>query len=110
MTRRKGGFSLDQAIERSGHLRVDRILLWCPECEMRYVADRVDTDYPEATLLEMRCPECVGGDFDLSTYYDAKGNEVLYDPADIPKRRKTLASQGLKPNDLDAVRKKEKAK
>lgn len=85
--------SRDEALGLSGHIRTNEIVLWCPGCNLLYITDKIDTDYPEAAVLEMRCPECVGGDFDLSTYYDSKGNEVLYDPADIPKHRKALEDE-----------------
>lgn len=70
----------DQAIERGCQLGPHRIQLWCPKCGHHYIADREKYDYPEAVMLELECPKCVvSGEFESSTYWDNKGNEVLYD-------------------------------
>ncbi len=44
-------------------------------------AERVDTDYPEAVRLEVRCDKCDNGDFSETMYYDAAGKHITRDPA-----------------------------
>jgi hypothetical protein len=83
--------SRDEALEKAQWLKPHKIMLWCSGCTGRLIADRDKTDYPEAVMLETGCPECVGGDFGSSTYYDRKGNEVLYDPIDIGNTEHPLA-------------------
>ena len=57
------------------------IRLECPRCRRTVMAAREKFDPPRAVMAEIQCPECVGGDFDHTTYRDAKGDEVLEDPA-----------------------------
>lgn len=56
--------------------------LKCPRCGMKGRTKRDERcDPPTATVAHILCAECVGGDFDSTTYYDANGNEVCGDPA-----------------------------
>lgn len=58
------------------------IALKCPRCGKKARAVRDERcDPPTATVAHILCPECVGGDFSSTNYYDANGNEVCGDPA-----------------------------
>lgn len=59
------------------------IRLWCPKCYRSTLSAREEHDYPEARLIVMHCPECVGGDFDELVYFDEAGNHVCYDVKEI---------------------------
>jgi hypothetical protein len=53
----------------------------CPECQRRDHVPRVEHDPPDATLASILCPECSGGDFGTTGYFDASGNEIPpFDP------------------------------
>lgn len=65
----------------------------CPRCKRKATSPRAEWDYPEAVLLEVDCPDCNRGDFDMPVYFDAAGDEVNYDPADIPSHRAQMARE-----------------
>ena len=55
-------------------LKPGRIHLRCPSCGMkRSNVDRSEYDPATAVLLEAKCPECCGGDFDSPEYFDSNG-------------------------------------
>lgn len=56
------------------------VTLRCPKCEATKVADVDPTDPPGTAVVEVQCPECVGGDFDEVIYYNAAGEQLGLDP------------------------------
>ena len=80
----------------SRRLKPRKILYWCPVCFWRVALDKLKTDYPEATMLEMECPDCSHGlPPETSVFYDKKGSFVLYDPADVGNAEHPIV-KGLK--------------
>ena len=58
-------------------LRFGKIHLRCPKCGRKQANQgRQAGDPPKAVLMELLCPECVNGNFDMSTYRDGDYNEV----------------------------------
>ena len=55
----------------------DSILLHCIACGRRKQARRDPTDPPGTAVVQARCPECVGGDFDEVLYFDASGKHII---------------------------------
>ena len=56
---------------------VPTIRLRCPCCFKTVMRERADWDPPNAATIEILCPRCTGGDFDLVCYLDADGKEIL---------------------------------
>lgn len=52
----------------------------CPKCGRKANSARDDTDPRAAVRAEILCPDCVGGDFGTTTYFDAEGRELLPGP------------------------------
>ena len=67
-----------ERLEGFGRLMEGRIHLRCPKCgrKMRNIR-REKNDHPKAVLVEILCPECVGGDFGEEVFfYDGNGDEI----------------------------------
>lgn len=58
------------------------ITIVCPKCGLTEVVDRQPHDPPQAHSCEIRCPECVGSDFDQIFYFDENGRELVSDDGD----------------------------
>lgn len=56
-----------------------RITIECPQCGLTERVDRQPHDPPQAHRCEIKCPECVGSDFDQTFYFDADGRELVSD-------------------------------
>jgi hypothetical protein len=52
----------------------------CPECGRKTNSPRCETDPRAAVRAEILCPDCVGGDFGGTTYFDAQDLELLPGP------------------------------
>jgi hypothetical protein len=75
----------EQAAIRGRDADNDWLILFCPgprrdghKCSEIMAVERADHDEPSATVLEIQCPECNGGDFDSPAYYDGNGRELPY--------------------------------
>ena len=83
--------TVDEAVAHARKMRASLrgqfLRLWCPVCFRSLISKREAYDYPESILLVLRCPECVGGDYDDPSYFDEDGAEVDYDVTEIEKRR-----------------------
>ena len=67
-------------IENAKGLRqANKIELYCIQCESRTTVDRQEDDPPNAVLAHIQCPECVGGDFDSTEYFDKEGSQIPYE-------------------------------
>ena len=62
------------------------IELYCFKCKSRKTVNRCDDDPPNATIAHIQCPECVGGDFDSTEYFDGNGQPVPYVEPVQPER------------------------
>lgn len=56
------------------------ITLRCPKCAREKVVDRLPHDYLGAVRMENECPECWGGDFVETKYFDSAGVHLTSDP------------------------------
>ncbi len=65
--------------EATGFDRSQFVQLHCVECGRKQLADHDPTDPPGTFVVQARCPECVGGDFDEALYYDENGNQLMCD-------------------------------
>jgi hypothetical protein len=54
----------------------------CPKCGRRANSARYELDPPTAVRAEILCPDCVGGDFGTTTYFDAACRELVPSPDD----------------------------
>ena len=61
-----------------GSKPVLRINLYCRKCHRVGSAIREVGDPDGAVVANIQCPECVGGDFDSTEYFDANGEPVPY--------------------------------
>jgi hypothetical protein len=52
----------------------------CPQCGRKASSARDQLDPEEAVRAEILCPECVGGDFGTTRYFDADGRELVLGP------------------------------
>ena len=52
----------------------------CPKCGRKANSARDETDPRAAVRAEILCPDCVGGDFGTTTYFDAQDRELLPGP------------------------------
>ena len=52
------------------------VMLRCPNCHRAQQVARDATDPPETAIVQVRCPECVGGDFDEVLYFDVHGCQL----------------------------------
>jgi DnaJ-class molecular chaperone len=55
------------------------IKLECPKCGQRKTTERLAEDHPKATKVMITCPECNGGDFGETMYFDANGKHLIDD-------------------------------
>ena len=53
------------------------ITLHCIACGRKQRARRDPSDLPGTAVVQARCPECVGGDFDEILYFDAQGKQIM---------------------------------
>lgn len=58
----------------------DRIKLECPKCRRTQLTEREPTDYPEAVLIRVTCPDCNAGDFAETMQFDSAGKHITRDP------------------------------
>lgn len=78
---------IDDACGVSPKQEPRQIVLYCSGCLLRKSVDRHENDPPNAVLAHIQCPECVGGDFDTTYYYDVNGNEIPYESTDQTEQK-----------------------
>jgi len=52
------------------------VTLRCPECHRTLRVRKDPSDPPRTVIVQARCPECVGGDFDEVLYFDKAGKQL----------------------------------
>lgn len=72
------GVSMKVGCDCQAKRDADRVMLRCPKCMTEKRVDRDDSDPPGTAVVEVRCPDCNGGDFDCPTYFDAAGGELQW--------------------------------
>jgi hypothetical protein len=55
------------------------IRLRCSVCGFEETTNRMRSDPEKAALMVLICPDCDDGDFHSASYWDADGNEVMFD-------------------------------
>jgi len=70
---------LEQTTVSGSPTPADQIELYCIKCESRKTVDRQEDDPANAMLAHIQCPECVGGDFDSTEYFDKNGSKIPYE-------------------------------
>lgn len=63
---------------------MDTVVLRCPNCSRESVAERDALDPEEAAVVEIICPGCDRGDFNVPTFWAADGSEILWDGSPSP--------------------------
>lgn len=51
--------------------------LRCPKCHDSMAGARDELDPPDATVMEIICPFCDGGDFYAPRYFRCDGSEIV---------------------------------
>ncbi|WP_269582018.1 hypothetical protein [Roseibium sp. Sym1] len=57
----------------------DFVTLRCPGCKAEKRVRKDVTDPDGTAIVEFQCPDCNPGDFDIPTYFDENGIELLFE-------------------------------
>lgn len=71
---------MDDLRPGAGLPEIEFLPIQCPKCGRTANSARDDLDPPSAVRAEILCPDCVGGDFGTTTYFDAEGGELVPGP------------------------------
>lgn len=71
---------MDDLSPGAGLPEIEFLPIQCPKCGRTANSARDDLDPPSAVRAEILCPDCVGGDFGTTTYFDAEGRELVPGP------------------------------
>jgi hypothetical protein len=62
--------------------RPPAVILRCPSCAKEKGTWKHKSDPVGTAVVQSRCPECCGGDFDTPIYFDHAGKEIPFpDPS-----------------------------
>lgn len=64
----------------NGLPEIEFLPISCPKCGRTANSARDELDPCAAVRAEILCPDCVGGDFGATTYFDAAGRELPPSP------------------------------
>lgn len=56
---------------------MSKITIECPSCGLTKLVDRQPHDPKQAHRCEIKCPECIGSDFEQTFYFDTDGRELV---------------------------------